>query len=226
MVELRGVILDIDGTLVDSNAANARAWQDALAAYGYNPLYGEIRRLIGMGSDQLLPILIGVDSKSEEGQEISDLRSEIFQTRYLPRLQPFPQARELLAQMRAIGLTLVVASSAKQEELEKLLAIANVADLVQAVTSADDAEHSKPAPDIIEAALAKMAHARNTVVMLGDTPYDLAAAMRAGVPMIALRCGGWQDMDLQDAVAIYDDPADLLANFAMSPLAADQLVIA
>jgi phosphoglycolate phosphatase-like HAD superfamily hydrolase len=101
-----------------------------------------------------------------------------------------------------------------------------VADLVQAVTSADDAEHSKPAPDIIEVALAKMAHPRNTVIMLGDTPYDLAAAMHAGIAMIALRCGGWQDMDLQDAVAIYDDPADSLANFAMSPLAADQLVMA
>lgn len=94
------------------------------------------------------------------------------------------------------------------------------------MTSADDAEHSKPAPDIIEVALAKMAHPRNTVIMLGDTPYDLAAAMHAGVAMIALRCGGWQDMDLQDAVVIYDDPADLLANFAMSPLAADQLVMA
>ena len=101
-----------------------------------------------------------------------------------------------------------------------------VADLVQAVTSADDTEHSKPAPDIIEVALAKMAHPRNTVIMLGDTPYDLAAAMHAGIAMIALRCGGWQDMDLQDAVVIYDDHADLLANFAMSPLAADQLVMA
>ena len=94
------------------------------------------------------------------------------------------------------------------------------------MTSADDAEHSKSAPDIIEVALAKMAHPRNTVIMLGDTPYDLAAAMHAGIAMIALRCGGWQDMDLQDAVVIYDDPADLLANFAMSPLAADQLVMA
>jgi len=226
MVEIRGVILDVDGTLVDSNDAHARAWQDALGAYGYNPLYGEIRRLIGMGGDQVLPILIGVDSKSEEGEEINELRSEIFQTRYLPHLHPFPQARELLAQMRAIGLTLVVASSAKQEELEKLLGIADVADLVQEVTSSDEAEHSKPEPDIIEAALAKMEHPRNTVMLLGDTPYDLEAATRAGVAMIALRCGGWQDIDLQDAVAIYDDPADLLVNFATSPLAADQLVMA
>lgn len=226
MVEVRGVILDIDGTLVDSNDANARAWQDALGAYGYNPLYGEIRRLIGMGGDQLLPILIGVDSQSEEGQEINELRSEIFQTRYLPRLRPFPQARALLAQMRAMGLTLVVGSSAKHDELEKLLAIADVADLVQEVTSADDAAHSKPAPDIVEAALAKMEHPRNTVMMLGDTPYDLEAALRAGVAMIALRSGGWQDAELQDALAIYDDPADLLANFAMSPLAAEQLVAA
>ncbi|MCE7982353.1 MAG: HAD family hydrolase [Caldilinea sp. CFX5] len=224
MAELRGVILDIDGTLVDSNDAHARAWQDALETYGYNPLYGEIRQLIGMGGDQVLPILIGVDSKSVEGQEISDLRAEIFQTRYLPRLRPFPQARALLVQMRAVGLTLVVGSSAKQEELAKLLVIANVADLIQAVTAADDAEHSKPEADIVEVALAKMAHPRNTVVMLGDTPYDLEAATQAGIAMIALRCGGWQDTDLPGALAIYDDPADLLANFATSPLAAGQLV--
>lgn len=224
MTEISGVILDIDGTLVDSNEAHARAWQEALEAYGYNLLYGEIRQLIGMGADQVLPILIGVDSQSEEGQEISNLRAEIFQTRYLPHLRPFPQARELLARMRAEGLTLVVGSSARQNELEKLLTIANVADLIQAVTAADDAERSKPAPDIVEAALAKMPHPHNTVVMLGNTPYDLEAATHAGVALIALRCGGWQDADLHGALAIYDDPADLLANFATSPLVANQLV--
>lgn len=226
MVEIRGVILDVDGILVDSNDAHARAWRDALEAYGYNPLYGEIRQLIGMGSDQVLPILIGMDSKSTEGQEINELRSEIFQTHYLPRLRPFPQARALLAQMRAVGLTLVVASSAQQEELGKLVAIANVADLIQEVTTIDDAEHAKPAPDIVEAALAKMQHQRNAVVMLGGTPYDLEAATQAGIAMIGLRCGGWQDVDLYGALAIYENPADLLANFAISPLVADQLVAA
>jgi len=224
MAEIRGIILDVDGTLIDSNAAHARAWQDALGAYGYNPLYGEVRQLIGMGGDQLLPILIGVDSQSEEGQEINELRSEIFQTRYLPWLRPFPQARKLLAQMRAVGLTLVVGSSTGQDELEKLLSIANVADLVQEVIAADDVVRSKPEPDIVETALAKMAHPRNTVLLLGDTPYDLEAATAAGIAMIALRCGGWQDVDLQGALAIYDDPADLLAHFTTSPLVADQLV--
>jgi HAD superfamily hydrolase (TIGR01509 family) len=222
--ELCGVILDIDGTLVDSNDAHARAWQDALQAHGYSRSFAEIRCLIGVGGDQMLPVLIGVADQSEEGQELSELRSEIFQTRYLPHLQPFPQARELLLQMRAAGLTLAVSSPAKCAEVEKLLAIANVADLVQDVTAADDVEYAKPAPDIVEAALARLGYSPSAVLMLGDTPYDIEAATRAGVAVIALRCGGWEDADLHDALAIYDDPADLLAHFATSPLHTSQAV--
>ena len=225
MHEIRGVILDIDGTLVDSNDAHARAWQDALAVHGYDKPFDEIRCLIGMGGDQVLPALVGITAQSEQGQVLNNLRAEIFQTRYLPYIQPFPKARALLTQMRAAGLTLVVGSSARQTELEKLLTIADVADLIQGIVSSDDAEHSKPDPDIVEAALTKLGHPRNTVLLLGDTPYDIEAATRAGVAVIALRCDGWDEVDLCDALALYDNPADLLANFATSPLSSvNQLV--
>jgi phosphoglycolate phosphatase-like HAD superfamily hydrolase len=121
--------------------------------------------------------------------------------------------------MQNDGLKLFVASSAEQDELAQLLEIAGVTDFIQKKTSSDDAKRSKPDPDIVQTTLEKMGYAPSEVVMLGDTPYDLQAAQKAGVPLIALRCGGWTDPDLAGAIAIYHDPADLLAHYDTSPLA-------
>ena len=136
----------------------------------------------------------------------------------MPDLQPFPEVRPRLERMRADGLQLVVASSAEQGQLKKMLDIAHVQDLIEQEASSDDAKKSKPAPDIVQAALKRLGDAPKQTVMLGDTPYDIEAAGKAGVPVIALRCGGWGDADLEGALAIYDDPADLLAHYADSPL--------
>ncbi|HEX8600339.1 MAG TPA: HAD family hydrolase [Chloroflexia bacterium] len=217
-MKIKGAILDVDGTLVDSNDAHIRSWQGALSQHGYNCTYEEIRRLIGMGSDNLLPNAVGVEKDTPEGKRLSDAWGEIFERDYLPNLKAFPRTREMLLALKEHGLKLVAASSAKGDMLEKLLEIAGATDLLEDSTSADDAENSKPAPDIVEAALKKVGLEAGEVLMLGDTPYDIEAASKLGIGTIGLRCGGWDDEGLKGAVAIYDDPADLLAHLDDSPL--------
>jgi HAD superfamily hydrolase (TIGR01509 family) len=216
--QIRGVILDVDGTLVDSNDAHARAWVEALAEHGVQVPFEKIRPLIGMGGDKLLPEVSSFEEDTPEGERISKRRSEIFKERYLPKLKPFPSTRELLKRMRDEGLKLVVASSAKEDELNPLLKIAGADDLIKEKTSSDDAENSKPDPDIVKAALDSSGLSPDEVVMMGDTPYDIESASRAGVRVVAVRSGGWKDSDLSGAVAIYDGPADLLAHYDSSPL--------
>jgi len=218
MAKLRAVILDVDGTLIDSNDQHAQAWVDALAEFGRTVDFAEIRRLIGKGGDKLLPEITGISTEDPEGQRISKRRKEIFDDRYLATIVPFPQVRELLERMQGAGLRLAVATSAEKEQLEPLLGIAGVNDLLEDKTSSSDAENSKPDPDIVQAALRKLRVPPGDAVMLGDTPYDVEAAARAGIKTIALRSGGWNDEDLSAAVAIYDDPADLLRSFDGSPL--------
>jgi HAD superfamily hydrolase (TIGR01509 family) len=213
----RAVIFDVDGTLVDSNDAHARAWADAFAESGRAMEYTRVRPLIGMGSDKLLDAF-GIDSESEEGQRLGRRRREIFQQRYISTVKPTPGARELDAGLRDERMMLVVASSAERAELHDLLRIAGVWRLFEDATSSDDASRSKPDPDIVRAALARTGCGPQDAVMIGDTPYDIEAATRSGIGTIALRCGGWWSDDaLRNAIAIYDDPADLLDKYALSP---------
>lgn len=216
--ELRAVLLDVDGTLVDSNDAHARAWVEALAEGGFDLPFERVRHLIGMGGDNLLPAATGLEKETPQGQRMSTRWTAIFREKYLPTLQPFPQCRALVERIRAAGLRVAISSSSEQEMLDELLEIAGVTDLLDETTSSGDAERSKPDPDLIGAALKKADLDPAAVVMIGDTPYDITAASRAGVQTIALRSGGWSDHDLAAAVAIYDDPADLLAHYDESPL--------
>jgi HAD superfamily hydrolase (TIGR01509 family) len=218
MAHFRGVILDVDGTLVDSNDAHAQAWADILQKHGYDvPVY-KVRPLIGMGSDKLLPKVCGVEAESEEGKRISKERGEHFKKNYLPKLQPFPQVRPLLDRMRDERLKLAVASSAAKEDLKELLKVAQAEDLIDDAASSEEVEESKPDPDVVHAALEELGLPAEHVVMIGDTPYDVEAAGRAGVAIIGVRCGGWNDEALKGAIAIYDDPADLLAHYDLSLL--------
>lgn len=218
MRPVQGVLLDVDGTLVDSNDAHARAWVEALAEAGIDVPFERVRPLIGMGGDKLLPRVAGVEEDSPRGQKISQRRKEVFKTKYLPTLRPTRGAEALLRRMKAEGLKLAVASSAKNEELTALLRVCGGEHLVEEKTSSDDADNSKPDPDIVHAALEKIGLAARDVVFLGDTPYDVDAGCSAGVRVIALRSGGWGDNDFGGAVAVYDDPADLLAQYDASPL--------
>jgi HAD superfamily hydrolase (TIGR01509 family) len=219
---LLGVLLDVDGTLVDSNDAHAEAWVAALAENGVDVPLKKVRRLIGKGGDKLLPEAAGIAADSPKGKAISKRRGELFQEQFLPVLRPFPGVKELLARMRQEKLRLAVASSAKDDELKGLLHVCGADQYVETRTSADDAESSKPEPDIVEAALKQIGLPADKVILLGDTPYDVEAAERAGVAVVALRCGGWDDADLTGAIAVYDSPADLLERFDESPFSASR----
>jgi HAD superfamily hydrolase (TIGR01509 family) len=215
----RCALLDVDGTLIDSNHAHAASWVETAAEMGFDVPLERVRPLIGMGGDKLIPELFGVEADSRQGKAMSARRLEIFRQRYLPAITPFPEVRRLVERLRRDGLTLVIATSAKGDELTDLLKVAGVGDLIDETTTSSDAESSKPDPDIIEAALRRGGCPARGAIMLGDTPYDVEAAGRAGVPIIALRCGGWDDAALRGALAIYDDPAQLLREYDRSPLA-------
>ncbi|HET9440496.1 MAG TPA: HAD family hydrolase [Longimicrobiales bacterium] len=214
----KAVLLDIDGTLIDSNDAHARAWVDAGKEFGYDIKFEQVRWLIGMGGDKVLPEVTGLEEESKEGEKILARRGEIFREHYLPKLRPFDGTRELLQHLSDDGYKLVVATSASEEDLQGLLQQAGIEDLIDKAANSDDAEESKPAPDIVEAAMHRGKVGPGEAIMIGDTPYDIGAATRAGVPIIAFRSGGWDTEELRGAVAIYEGPAEMLARYSSSPL--------
>jgi HAD superfamily hydrolase (TIGR01509 family) len=216
---LKGVIFDIDGTLVDSNDAHAQSWVDTFAEADYGVPFDVVRPLIGMGADKLLPQTIGLAHDSEEGKRLIKRRSEIFRERYLPRLEPLKGSRELVLRARADGLKPIVATSAKDKELKGLLKAARVDDLMEEKATASDAKRSKPDPDIVNAAIEESGIPASQLIMIGDTPYDVEAAASADVRTIAFRSGGWSDEALSGAMEIYDGPADLLARYEASLIA-------
>ena len=210
----RLVLLDIDGTLIDSNDAHARAWVASLAEHGYVVSFERVRPLVGKGGDKILPELVGVDPDSPDAQRMSETRGRIFRTCELPHLHATRGARNLLQRFRDDGYLLSVATSANEDDVHATLEQAGVADLIETATSSDDADRSKPDPDIIRAALRRSGRPASHAIMLGDTPYDIEAATRARVPIVVLRCGGWWSDDaLRGARAIYDDPGALLARY-------------
>ena len=216
---LKAVLFDVDGTLVDSNDAHAAAWVKAFTEHGVTVDPAHVRRCIGMGGDKLMPEVSGLSEDSLQGVAIAERRGEIFMTEFVPTLRPFKDADDLVAAVKASGLTAVAASSAKEDELKALLELSDTTSLMDDTTSSDDAEESKPAPDIIDAALRRANASPGEAVMIGDTPYDIEAARRAGVKTIAFRSGGWSDADLEGAVEIYDGPWDLLAKLDRSVVA-------
>ena len=212
-------ILDLDGTLVDSNDAHARAWLDAFREAGFADVtFDLIRPLIGMGADGLLPRVIGVRRESELGHRIMERRAHLFASYYLPGITPFAGTRALLLRLRRQGLKLVLATSGSEEQTANILSIAGVSDLLDDIVTESDAIHTKPHGELVEVALARTHCLRDSAILLGDTPYDVEAGRRAAVDVVALRCGGWTDAALRGAMAVYDDPRDLLYHFATSPV--------
>lgn len=219
MRRFTAVIFDVDGTLVDSNDIHAEAWVDALGRRGYPVPFEKIRPLIGMGGDKIIPRVTDLAEGSPEAEALSEFRGKLFLEKYVARIEPFPRVRELFLKLREHDLKLGIATSAKKDELEAILRIAGVADLLDRETSSDDAESSKPDPDIVSAAVTTLGAAPGEAILVGDTPYDLEAASRAGVASLAFRCGrGWSDRDFERALAIYDGPWDLEQRFSSSPL--------
>jgi HAD superfamily hydrolase (TIGR01509 family) len=214
----KAVLFDIDGTLIDSNDAHARAWVAALAEAGHEVPFERVRPLIGMGGDRVLPELVpGLTDDTEPGKSITERRLEIFKERELPHLRPTRGARELLAAVQSRGARIVMATSAKGAELKDLLAVGDFEPFVEDAATSDDADESKPAPDIVTASLKKAGVAANEAVMVGDTQYDVEASHKAGVACVALLCGGNDSAALRDADAVYADPAELAGALGAPP---------
>ena len=219
---MRAVIFDIDGTLLDSVDLHARAWVEAFAHFGVETDGAEVRSQIGKGGDELMPVFLPKERIAREGTEIETFRSDLFKAKYLPEVRPFPAVRPLFERIRKAGLTIALASSGKGPEVERYQDILGIADLVDVVTSSDDAERSKPHPDIFEAAVRKLdGLGKDEMIVIGDTPYDAEAASKAGLRTIGVLCGGFPEADLSAAgcIAIYRNPQDLLDGFERSPLA-------
>ncbi|MCJ2055491.1 HAD family hydrolase [Methylobacterium sp. J-048] len=220
---MRAVIFDIDGTLLDSVDLHARAWVEAFAHFGVETDETKVRSQIGKGGDELMPVFLPAERIKREGKEIESFRSDLFKTKYLPEVRPFPAVRPLFERIREAGLKIALASSGKGPEVERYQEILGIADLVDVVTSSDDADRSKPHPDIFEAAAKKLEGlAKTDMIVIGDTPYDAEAASKAGLRTVGVLCGGFPEADLAGAgcIAIFRDPQDLLDGFDRSPLAA------
>jgi phosphoglycolate phosphatase-like HAD superfamily hydrolase len=217
----KAVIFDIDGTLVDSVDLHARAWQETFRKFGREIEFEHVRSQIGKGGDQLMPVFFSPEELDKFGEEMEEYRGRLFKRAYLPHVRPFPSVRALFERIQRDGKRIALASSAKADELKIYKDLANITDLVEEETSSDDAERSKPHPDIFAAALSRLGDVRaSDAHIIGDSPYDAQAAVKIDIKPIGVLCGGFPETDLRDAgcIAIFRDPADLLARYEQSPL--------
>ena len=213
-------VLDVDGTLVDSNYHHALAWYRAFRSLGETVPVWRLHRLIGMGGDQLVAAVGGDELEERLGDAARDAWEAEVQP-LLGELSPLPGARDLLVAVRERGHRLVLASSGKADQVDHYLDLLDARDLAEAWTTSDDVEASKPAPDLLETALRKLGEPTDApAVMVGDSVYDVQAARRAGMPAYVVRSGGFGDDELRDAgaVELYDTPADLVAALDGTPL--------
>jgi HAD superfamily hydrolase (TIGR01509 family) len=221
MAEPTIAVLDVDGTLIDSNYQHALAWYRALRSVGETHPVWRLHRLIGMGGDQLVTALggedlerrVGDEARKRQGQEVDALIDE---------MAPLPGARDLLVAIKDRGHRLVLASSGQERHVETFLDVLDARDLADAWTSSSDVEASKPEPDLLQVALQKLgASPEASSVMVGDSVWDVEAAKKAGMPAIVVRSGGFGDDELRGAgaVALYDTPGDLAAALDDTPLA-------
>jgi phosphoglycolate phosphatase-like HAD superfamily hydrolase len=217
----KAAIFDLDGTLLDSVDLHAIAWHEAMAKFGHDVSYEQARGQIGKGGDKLIPVFLSADEQLDHGKEMEEWRSSRFKSKYLPLVRPFSAVPDLLRRVRDSGVRVAIASSAKKDELDKYLDIARIADLIDVTASSEDAEESKPAPDIFETVLKKLNIEGADGVAIGDTPYDASAAGKAGIATIGVLCGGFTEASLRAAgcADIYPGPAALYARFEKSLLA-------
>jgi HAD superfamily hydrolase (TIGR01549 family) len=213
------VMFDIDGTLIDSVDIHALAWQEALHKFGHEIPYERIRRQIGKGGDQLLQTLLSRSEFENQGEELDDYRGKLFKRKYLKSIQPLSMVPELFRRIREQGTRIVLASSAKGDEVEEYEKLLQVEDLVEHETSSDDADRSKPHPDIFVAAMKRLRNPpAEQVLAVGDTPYDAQATAAISVACIGVLSGGWSGEELREAgcIQVYAGPAHLLARFEES----------
>ncbi|MCC9305767.1 HAD family hydrolase [Kitasatospora sp. RB6PN24] len=212
-------LFDVDGTLLDTTYLHALAWSDALEQYGHRLPMARIHGAVGMGGDQLLEHLLPADRDRDDDARISAAHQALY-ARFWPRLRPFDGAAELLRRCASLGQRVVLASSASGRDLSVMRRVLDADPAIWAATSADDVAASKPAPDLVQAALAKAEVPCTQAVFIGDTKWDVEAAVRAEVPCIAVRTGGAAPCALRSAgaVEVHEDVAALLAGLADSML--------
>jgi phosphoglycolate phosphatase-like HAD superfamily hydrolase len=214
------ILFDIDGTLLDSVDLHARAWREAFQAVGKDIPYDVVRSQIGKGGDQLLPVFLTPAEIASQGKEIERWRSDIWKSRYMRHIRPFPGVRPLFIALHRRCWLPLLASSSKEDELKFYVEVLEIGDLIEASTSKDDVTRSKPAPDIFAAALERVpAKERSGAWVVGDSPWDALAARRLALPVVGFRSGGFPEQDLREAGArmLFDGPADLLAHLDRSP---------
>jgi HAD superfamily hydrolase (TIGR01549 family) len=218
---IRGVIFDLDGTLVDSNELHVLAWHDTFRHFHKDIPLERLRKQIGKGGDQYLPEFLNEAEMREFGEEADKYRGQVFKKNYLPHVKPFPKVRELFERLRADGKKIALASSGKETEVKHYAKLLRIERLFDSTTTVDQVAQSKPKADVFIAALNLLGVSPGDAVAIGDTPYDVAAAKKIDLPIVGVLCGGFPEQALRDegAVAIFRDPADLLERYYQSPLA-------
>jgi HAD superfamily hydrolase (TIGR01509 family) len=213
---IKTVIFDIDGTLIDSNDAHAESFVAAFKKFGKTVPFVEMKWLIGMGADKILEKYLTEKEIKDFGEDLTDYRKKIFLQDYLPELKIFPKMRKLLEMIRADGKRIALASSASDEELEKYHELLKIDDLLDKETSSDDAEESKPEPDIFLAALKKLKNVeKREAIVIGDTPYDAEAARKANLKIIGVKSGGWSRERLLEkgCLEVYENIGEIFENY-------------
>jgi HAD superfamily hydrolase (TIGR01509 family) len=213
------MILDIDGTLVDTNYQHAVAWYRAFRQHDVILPIWRIHRHIGMGGDQLVESLTDKQTDEEKGDDIRTAEKALYLA-LIEEVEPLEGARDLIERLKDDGKTVVLASSAKEDEVEHYLDLLDARELADDWTTSADVEETKPEPDLVKAALDKAGASPDDAVMLGDTPWDCKAAARAGVETVALITGGFSEDELREggAVAVFESIPELLERLDETPL--------
>lgn len=209
LMHLRALIFDIDGTLVDSNDAHARCWQEAFAKFGKDIAFDVVRHQIGKGGDLLVPDLLDAKEMRRFGENLKKHRGELWKSDYMPHVKPFPGVVELFTMLRERGAKIALASSANPDEVDYYSHLLGVEDLIVGSTSKEDAKWSKPNPEIFEAALEQTGSSVERTLAVGDTPYDILAAHRMALPVAAVLSGGFERELLAKAEFLFADIREL-----------------
>lgn len=204
-MHLQGIIWDVDGTLVDSNEAHARCWLEAFAYFGKDIAYDVMRHQLGKGGDLLVPDLLNAKEMRRFGEELKAYRTKLYKRDYLPNVKPFPGIREEFERLAARGVKMALASSSNPDEVEYYTRLLEVGSLLEGSTSKDDAEWSKPSPEIFQAALERLGTDDARTLAVGDTPYDILAAHRVPLAVAAVLSGGFERELLAKAEFLFDD---------------------
>ena len=204
-MKLQGLIFDIDGTLVDSNELHAECWIEAFAHFGKRLEYDLVRSQIGKGGDLLVPDLLSAKEMRRFGEKVKKYRSDLYKRKYMPKVKPFPRVRDVFETLRSRGIKLALASSSNHDEVEYYTRLLGVGGLLKGSTSKHDAAFSKPSPEIFAAALERLGTDDAFTFTVGDTPYDVLAAHRCALPIVALLSGGFDRTLLTKAEFLFAD---------------------